>query len=65
MKINSIKSLFPSEALIAKIYFTKIPSSAQALDSLPPPKKMPPPNFYTPTKQQVSCCNPIKLQFLL
>ena len=34
MKINSIKSLFPSEALIAKIYFTKIPSSAQALDSL-------------------------------
>ena len=50
--------------MIAKIYFTKIPSSARALDSLPPPRKMPSINFYPPTKQQFSCYNPIKTSFL-
>ena len=58
------KSLFCSESLIAKIYSTKIPSSARALDSLPPPRKMPSINFYPPTKQQFSCYNPIKTSFL-
>ena len=45
---------------------TEIPSPAHSLDSLPPPGKMipPSPNFYSPTKQQFSCYNPIKTSFL-
>ena len=35
------ESLFRFESLIAKMYFTKIPSSARALDSLLPPRKIP------------------------
>ena len=37
---NKLKSLLCSLDLIRKIYFTKIPSSAQAFDNLPPPGKM-------------------------
>ena len=46
---------------------TEIPSSAQSLDSLPPPRKMLtilPPNLYPPTKQQCSYYNPTKTSFL-
>ena len=46
------------------MYFTNIPSSARALDSLPPTRKMPSTNFYPPTKQQFSCYNPIKTSCL-
>ena len=63
---QAAKGLLCSEALIVKIYFTKIQSSAQAMDSLPPPGKMPPPlNFYMPTKQQFSCYNAIKTSVLV
>ena len=42
-----------SEALIAKIYFTKIQSSAQALDSFPLPGKMPPIKFLYAHKTKI------------
>ena len=47
------KGLLHSEALIAKIYFTKILSSVQVLDSLPPPGKMPTTKFLSPYKTTI------------
>ena len=54
------------EALITKVYFIKIPSCAQALDSLHPTGKMSPRNFYPLplAKQQFSYYNTIKNSFL-
>ena len=53
-----------SKAFIAKIYFTKIPSSAQALNSLPPLGKIPPTPSPSHKQQQFSCYNPINTSFL-
>ena len=61
---QAAKGVLCSEALIAKIYFTKVQSSAQALDSFSPPGKMPPTKFFMPTKQKFSCYNPTKTSVL-